>query len=107
MNVRSMIDRLLYERSFRRPRRAPRPETAALTRQLIEHFAAEYAGFLERYDDVPRPTPEMPVVVRDGTEADRRAWEEMTARSLAREPRWGDHARRLFAHDVERFASTH
>ena len=38
------------------------------------------------------------------TETERRAWQEMVDRDLAREPRWGDVAQRLFAHEVELFA---
>jgi hypothetical protein len=103
-NVSSMIERLLYERSYTQPRQRPRAGTAQLTRRLIEHFSSDYAAFLERYAAVARPTPEMPAVVRLGTDVERQAWQEMIARDLAREPLWGDVAKRLFASDVERFA---
>ena len=104
-NVSSMIARLLYERRYgQQPRQRPRAETAPLTRRLIEHFTSDYAAFLEQYGGVARPTPEMPVVVRLGTDAEKQAWREMIARDLAREPLWGDVARRLFAPEVERFA---
>jgi hypothetical protein len=103
-NVSSIIGRLRYERSFGQPRRRPRAQTAELTRRLIEHFTSDYAAFLDRYGDVARPRPEMPAVVRQGTAAERQAWEEMVELDLAREPLWGDVARRLFAVEVERFA---
>jgi hypothetical protein len=103
-NVSSMIERLLYERSYHQRRQRPRAETPQLTRSLIEHFTSDYAAFLERYGAVARPSPEMPAVVRLGTEAERQAWQAMIARDLAREPLWGDVARRLFASEVERFA---
>ena len=38
------------------------------------------------------------------TEEERRAWNEMVDWDLAREPRWGDIAQRLFAREAERFA---
>jgi hypothetical protein len=61
----------------------------------------EYEAFLDRYRDVARPTPPMPAGL---TEQERRAWYEMVERDLAREPRWGDVAQRLFAREAERFA---
>jgi hypothetical protein len=104
MNVSSMIDRLLYERDHGDARQRPRAETAQLTRRLIEYFTSDYAAFLERYGDVARPMPEVPAVIRQGTYAEKQAWREMIARDLAREPLWGDVARRRFASDIERFA---
>jgi hypothetical protein len=104
LNVSSMIERLLYERRFGQPRQRPRGETARLTQTLIDHFTSDYAAFPEQYGTVARPTPEMPAVVRLGTDAERLAWQEMIAGDLAREPLWGDVAKRLFAGDVERFA---
>ena len=98
-NVSAVIGRLIGER--RPPRRRARPETTALTRVLIEHFSREYSAFLDRYRDVACPRPEMPSGL---TETERRAWQEMVDRDLAREPRWGDVAQRLFAHEVELFA---
>jgi hypothetical protein len=104
MNVGSMIGRLLYERDHGQARQRPRAETGQLTRRLIEHFTSDYAAFLERYGDVARPMPEVPAVIRLGTDAERQAWREMIARDLAREPLWGDVAKRLFASEVDRFA---
>jgi hypothetical protein len=104
MNVSSMVDRLLYERDHAHARRRPRAETAQLTRRLIEQFTSDYAAFIERYGAVARPMPEMPAVVRLGTDAEKQAWQEMVARDLAREPLWGDTAKRLFGREVERFA---
>jgi len=104
LNVSSMIERLLYERRSGQPRQRPSAETAQLTQTLIDHFTSDYAAFLEQYGTVARPTPEMPAVVRLGTDAERQAWQEMIAGDLAREPLWGDVAKRLFAGDVERFA---
>ena len=104
-NVSSMIGRLIGDQTSRPPRRRARPETTALTRVLIGHFSREYSAFLDRYGDVARPRPEMPNALRlSSTEAERRAWEKMIDQDLAREPRWGDVAQRLFARDVERFA---
>jgi hypothetical protein len=103
-NVSSMIDGLRYEGRYLQPRQRPRAETPQLTRRLIEHFTSDYAAFLEHYGAVARPMPEMPAVVRLGTDAERQAWQDMSAGDLAREPLWGDVARRLFARDVERFA---
>jgi len=104
-NVSWIIGQLIDDRTSRRARRRARPETPALTRVFIGHFTREYSAFLERYGDVARPRPEMPNGVRLGsTEAEQRAWEKMVDQDLAREPRWGDVAQRLFARDVERFA---
>ena len=72
-----------------------------MTRVLAGHFVQEYGAFLDRYGDVTRPRPRMPYGL---TEEERRAWNEMVDRDLAREPRWGDAAQRLFAREVERFA---
>ena len=105
MNVSSIIGRLMSERTSPPPRRSPRPETTALTRVLIGQFSREYSAFLDRYGDVVRPKPEMPDGLRLGlTESERQAWEKMVEQDLAREPRWGDVAQRLFAREVERFA---
>lgn len=99
MNVSSMIERLLAKDA----RQLPRAKTVEL-RLLIGYFTAEYQAYLARYGDVFRPRPEMPDVVRLGTVADKQAWEAMVDRDLAREPRWGNVARRLFASEVERLS---
>ncbi len=104
-NLSSIVNRLIGERSGSPPRRWARPETAASTRVLAAHFAQEYRAFLDRYRDVPRPRPPMPAGLQYSTGEERRAWNEMVDRDLAREPRWGDVAQRLFAREVERFVS--
>ena len=105
MNLSSMIGDLISERTLRPPRRKATPETAALTRVLVEDFSREYSAFLDRYGHVTRPRPEMPPALRaSSTEADLRAWEVMVDKDLAREPLWGDRAERLFAREVEQFA---
>ena len=102
-NLSMMIGQLIGERSSNPPRHRARPETAALTRVLAGQFVQEYGAFLARYRDVTRPRPEMPPGIRFLAEQERRAWNEMVDRDLAREPRWGDVAQRLFARDAERF----
>lgn len=102
-NVSSIVGQLIGEQSGNPPRQRARPETPALTRVLAGQFAQEYGAFLGRYRDVIRPKPEMPPGIRSLAEQERRAWNEMVDRDLAREPRWGDVAQRLFARDVERF----
>ena len=72
-----------------------------MTRVLAGHFAREYGAFLDRYRNVTRLRPQMPAGL---TEEERRAWNEMVDWDLAREPRWGDIAQRLFAREAERFA---
>ena len=104
-NLSSILGRLIGERSSSPPWRRARPEMAALTRVLAAHFAKEYRAFLERYREVTRPRPPMPPGLQFSTEEERRAWKEMVDRDLAREPRWGDLAQRLFAREVEHFAS--
>ena len=101
-NLGSIIGRLMSEQSSSPPRRRARPETPALTRVLAGHFVREYGAFLDRYRNVIRPRPHMPAGL---TEEERRAWNEMADRELAREPRWGDVAQRLFAREAERFNS--
>ena len=101
-NLSAIIGRLISEQSSSPPRRRPKPDTTALTRVLAGHFAQEYGAFLDRYRNVTRPRPQMPAGL---TEEERRAWNEMVDRDLAREPRWGDVAQRLFAREAERFAS--
>ena len=73
-----------------------------MIRVLAGHFAQEYGAFLDRYRNVTRPRPQMPAGL---TEEDRRAWNQMVDRDLAREPRWGDLAQRLFAREAGKFAS--
>jgi hypothetical protein len=102
-NLSMMIGQLIGDQSSNPPRQRARPETAAMTRVLAGQFAQEYGAFLGRYQDVTRPRPEMPPGIRSLAEPERRAWNEMVDRDLAREPRWGDVAQRLFARDVERF----
>jgi hypothetical protein len=101
-NLSSILGRLIGERSSSPPRRTARPETSALTRVLATHFAQEYRAFLDRYREVARPRPPMPAGL---STAEGRAWVDMVDRDLAREPRWGDVAQRLFAREVERFRS--
>jgi hypothetical protein len=104
MNVSSIVETLMGEQTVRAPRRNATPQTGALTRVLVRDFSREYTEFLERYSHVSRPRPEMPSALRaSSTEAERRAWEAMVDKDLAREPLWGDRAVRLFARDVERF----
>jgi hypothetical protein len=104
-NLSAIIGRVIGERSSNLPRHRARPEMAALTRVLVGHFVQEYGAFLDRYRDVTRPRPQMPSGVQFSTEEERRAWNEMVDRDLAREPRWGDVAQRLFAREAERFVS--
>jgi hypothetical protein len=105
MNVSSIISDLISERSLRPPRRKAGPETTALTRVLVEDFSHEYQAFLDSYGHVTRPRPEMPAALRSSSsETERRAWEAMVDRDVAREPLWGDRAERLFAREVEQFA---
>jgi hypothetical protein len=104
-NLSSIVGRLIGERSSSSPRRRARPETTALTRVLAVHFAQEYRAFQYRYREVTRPRSPMPAGLQFSTEEERRAWKEMVERDLAREPRWGDVAQRLFAREVEHFAS--
>jgi len=89
-------------RTIQQPIASGRPETTALTRVLAGQFAQEYGAFLDRYGDVTRPRPQMPYGLAGD---ERRAWDKMVDRDLAREPRWGDVAQRLFAREAERFAS--
>ena len=100
-NLSSIIGQLIGEQSSSPPRRRARPGTTVLTRALATHFEQEYRAFLDRYRNVTRPRPYMPAGL---TEEERRAWNEMVNRDLAREPLWGDVAQRLFAREVERFA---
>ena len=92
-NLGSILGRLIGER---------RGERRALTPVLLRHFVQEYEAFLDRYREVARSTPPMPAGL---TEQERRAWYEMVERDLAREPRWGDVAVRLFGREAKRFAS--
>jgi hypothetical protein len=104
MNVSSIIATVISEQTVRPPRRQATPETAMLTRALVDDFSSEYKAFLERYGHVTRPRPEMTPALRgSSTEAERRAWEAMVDKDLAREPLWGDRAERLFAREVEQF----
>ena len=98
-NLSSIVGRLIGERSGS----PAQPETAALTRILATHFGQEYREFLNRYGAVTRPRPAMPAGVRYSTPEEQRAWNDMVDRDLAREPRWGDSAQRLFAREVEYF----
>jgi hypothetical protein len=45
----------------------------------------------------------VPDALRYSTENERQAWKKMVDRDLAREPRWGDVAQRLFAREADRF----
>jgi len=99
-NLSAIIVQLVGEQSSSPPPSRVRPETMALTRVLAVHFVKEYGAFLDRYRSVTRPRPQMPAGL---TEEERRAWNEMVNRDLAREPLWGDVAQRLFARDAERF----
>jgi hypothetical protein len=74
--------------------------TPGLTRELVEHFKGEYAAILDRYGDVLRPVPDMPVAVRYSTEQEKRAWQAMVEKDLAQRPRWGDEVRRRFATEI-------
>jgi len=97
-NLSSILGQLIGERS------GTGPETTALTHVLAGHFAQEYRAFLERYREVARPQPPMPAGLQSST-GEERAWKEMVDRDLAREPRWGDVAQRLYARKVGHFAS--
>jgi hypothetical protein len=77
-------------------------EELAPVRELAGEFVRDYNAFLERYREVPRSTPPMPAGLN---EAEVRAWHEMVEKDLAKEPRWGDVAQRLFASEARRFAS--
>jgi len=90
MNLSSIIDRLIGD-----------PQIAALTRVLAGHFREEYSAFLNKYGTVVRSRPPVPGGL---TEGEVRDWIEMTDRELAREPFWGDVARRLFAREADRYA---
>ena len=99
-NLSSILARLIGEQSSGSPSRRARPEATASTSLLAGHFVKEYRAFLDRYRNVTRPRPQMPAGL---TEEERRAWNAMVNRDLAREPLWGDVAQRLFARDAERF----
>ena len=61
--------------------------TAAHTREVIGHLRRDYAEFIARYADVPRPAPS----ARDSlTESER----DHAAANLAREPLWGQFVER-------------
>jgi len=90
MNLSSIIDRLIGSQ-----------ESPALTRVLAGHFREEYTAFLNKYGTVMRSRPPMPAGL---TEGEVRNWIEMTDRELAREPFWGDEARRLFAREADRYS---
>ena len=79
------------------------PVTAKLTRELIGHFRQEYDAFLARYDNIDRPRPERPDFVRTSTPAEKARWAEQTDADLAREPKWGVLATRLFRIELRQF----
>jgi len=99
-NLSSIVAQLIGEQLGSPPSRRVRPETMASTHVLAGYFVKEYQAFLGRYRNVTRPRPQMPAGL---TEEERRAWNQMVNRDLAREPLWGDVAQRLFARDAERF----
>jgi hypothetical protein len=71
--------------------------TAATLVELVEHFRAEYNGFLARYGDTPRSQPPKPANFFN--EDDERRWIEMVETDLARRPTWGMEIQRL--HETE------
>ena len=77
------------------------PASAALARELIGHFRAEYHAFLARYRTVDRPRPPMPEHVRQSSVEEQARWADTIDASLAREPRWGDLITRLFGDDEQ------
>jgi hypothetical protein len=79
-NLSSLLQRLVFPRTGERPLRERDPQSAALARELILHFSAEYEDFLRRYEDVPRTGP-----------------------TAAMEPTWGILVTRLFSDDVTTF----
>jgi hypothetical protein len=69
--------------------------------ELIEHFRAEYKGFLIRHDDAPRPLPPMPPLF---TDEEKRRWKAMVDTDLSRRPTWGMEIRRLYEGEVSNLA---
>jgi len=76
-------------------------ETPALTNELIEQFQNEYRSILDRYGDVLRVRPDMPVAVRWSTDQEKAAWQEMVDKDLAARPRWADELRRRFSTEID------
>jgi hypothetical protein len=70
------------------------PATAATLVELVEHFRAEYTGFLARHGDTPRPRPPMPATLFSDDE--KRRWIEMVDTDLGQRPTWGMEIRRLY-----------
>lgn len=102
-NLSSVISRLIYPREGEAPIHERDPATAALTRELIRHFRQEYDAFLARYADAARPRPQMPDFVRMSSGEEQRRWIEQIDADLAREPKWGMVATRLFRVEVRQF----
>jgi hypothetical protein len=94
MNLSSLLSRLSS-------RPTAGEATPRLIRELAERFKGEYAAILDRYGDVLRPVPEMPVAVRGSTEQEQRAWRAMVENDPAQRPRWGDELKRRFATEIE------
>jgi hypothetical protein len=75
-------------------RLAPTADTMRAADQLLDELIADYGAFLEQYQHVARPRPEMPAFARYGTDDDKRKWRENVEQDLAREPTWGPVAQR-------------
>jgi hypothetical protein len=75
-------------------RPAPAAETIRTAGRLLDELTADYGAFLEQYQHVARPRPEMPAFARYGTDDDKRKWRENVQQDLAREPTWGPVAQR-------------
>jgi hypothetical protein len=103
-NLSSMIHQLMSARPGEPPLREADPASAALVRELLGHFREEYRAFLERYDEVARPWPEMPVWARSSSAEEQRSWRTTIEKHLALEPRWGILIRRLFGTESKVFA---
>ena len=81
------------------------PTTAARVAELIADFRREYADFLNRYRDVDRPKPELPLFLTYGPEEERQRWRKMTDEQLAKEPTWGPLVQRMYGRELQALAA--
>jgi hypothetical protein len=102
-NLSSVIQRLVWRPPEKAPLRQTDPASAALARELIEHFRQEYDAFLARYGDEARPRPDMPPYLSGSSDEEKRRWSESVETDLAREPRWGMLITRLFNDELKLF----
>ena len=103
-NLSSIINQLMAWREGQKPLRERDPRSAALVRELIAAYRAEYDAFLLRYQSVARTAPEMPGHIRQSSEREQREWQAAIDANLAREPLWGVLFTRLFNDELKLFA---